>query len=470
VEACGDIVIELIDYTCRQIAWLCRTTLEDEEEDEDEGDADECNSSHAETINDDSNLGTIIRQRDDMQWRIALASVTILRYLCEHASQLSLSAKARILDIHDVPCLVIPLIEAPPWTRRDGRNWEKFKPCQNGFNNKGGEWEIVPPEDLLKMTIYEAQPWLILFNILCDKEMRERYHFHSFRKDTILRVRKYLNEVLLDQLPVLADVQRYMDELTILDAPPSTKSNGLVFEQVAPVRESLFANTDWKVEAINALKTKFSEKESKDDPMVIELANLYADEGIEFMLSGNETLSEVEAKKTNKDIDDITISESETKDPERTSICATLILASDLNVKSSKIVYSCGNREGLLQKTSKGNFIRYQLTEITESNNKSASFTIPEGDNSEQLFTVEIQDEDGFTTVLNCNQNLKEMLQCKSPAEVHAKRNDGCWVSFGSLETKFVVQVRCCLVKHDETFRVGEFFLSTAASSNELGV
>jgi hypothetical protein len=37
--------------------------------------------------------------------------------------------------------------------------------------------------------------------------VRRRYHFNSFRKAQLLRARKYLNEVLLDQLPVLADMQ-----------------------------------------------------------------------------------------------------------------------------------------------------------------------------------------------------------------------------------------------------------------------
>jgi hypothetical protein len=39
------------------------------------------------------------------------------------------------------------------------------------------------------------------------EQVRRRYHFNSFRKAQLLRARKYLNEVLLDQLPVLADMQ-----------------------------------------------------------------------------------------------------------------------------------------------------------------------------------------------------------------------------------------------------------------------
>lgn len=56
--------------------------------------------------------------------------------------------------------------------------------------------------------IYSPQIWLTMYHLLCEEECRRRYHFNSMRKGNILRVRKYLNDVLLDQLPVLADVQR----------------------------------------------------------------------------------------------------------------------------------------------------------------------------------------------------------------------------------------------------------------------
>lgn len=52
------------------------------------------------------------------------------------------------------------------------------------------------------------QVWLAMYHLMCEEECRKRYHFNSMRKNNILRVRKYLNDVLLDQLPVLAAVQR----------------------------------------------------------------------------------------------------------------------------------------------------------------------------------------------------------------------------------------------------------------------
>ena len=52
------------------------------------------------------------------------------------------------------------------------------------------------------------QIWLAMYHLMCEEECRKRYHFNSMRKENILRARKYLNDVLLDQLPVLAGVQR----------------------------------------------------------------------------------------------------------------------------------------------------------------------------------------------------------------------------------------------------------------------
>lgn len=55
--------------------------------------------------------------------------------------------------------------------------------------------------------LFLRQVWLAVFYLMCDPVCRGRYHFNTFRKGQVLRVRKYLNELLLDQLPVLADVQ-----------------------------------------------------------------------------------------------------------------------------------------------------------------------------------------------------------------------------------------------------------------------
>ena len=46
-----------------------------------------------------------------------------------------------------------------------------------------------------------------------------KYEVTSYRKQNLLRLRKYMNEVLLDQLPMLADMLRGLEELNIQQEP-----------------------------------------------------------------------------------------------------------------------------------------------------------------------------------------------------------------------------------------------------------
>ncbi len=63
-------------------------------------------------------------------------------------------------------------------------------------------------------------------------------------------MRKFLHEVLVDQLPVLQHVQRYMDELTIMRPPEASKMSGaLLMEQVPAMREALGKVFNWDEEA-----------------------------------------------------------------------------------------------------------------------------------------------------------------------------------------------------------------------------
>lgn len=49
-------------------------------------------------------------------------------------------------------------------------------------------------------------------------------------EEFFIQLRRYLNEVLLDQLPCLTDLQRFLEHLAVME-PPMTKRD-LVIEQV----------------------------------------------------------------------------------------------------------------------------------------------------------------------------------------------------------------------------------------------
>lgn len=207
----------------------------------------------------------------ESEYKTCVSAVAAARYLCEHFDALPLGVQGRMLDAHDFPLLMVSLIEEPPWTRRrtvsssSGETqaiWEKFV---------DNSWRPIPPADLMIVTTLEAQPWLALYHLLCSNACRERYGLDTYRKSRLLSVRKYLNDMLVDQLPVLADVARYLDQLTIMTVPEPTIAPGsrdgsgsggnpFLLEQVDSVRERLVPKrTNWD----DAVKSQYATVWSK---------------------------------------------------------------------------------------------------------------------------------------------------------------------------------------------------------------
>jgi hypothetical protein len=156
------------------------------------------------------------RWRGGNLFKVGVACVAVLRCVADYAHKLPLAAAARLMDTHDVALLMVPLIENPPWVRRGARGaWQKYV---------GHAWADVPPGDLLVLTPPEGQPWLALHALLLEPELRRRYALTAHRRGALGRVRKFLNDVLVDQLPLLAEVQRLLDEATV--APPAEGGAG----------------------------------------------------------------------------------------------------------------------------------------------------------------------------------------------------------------------------------------------------
>lgn len=64
--------------------------------------------------------------------------------------------------------------------------------------------------------------------------MRNNYDFNSYRKNIILKLRPRLNDVTVDQLPVLVELQRFLDQLSFHE--PEPPKNGLILEQLPEIK------------------------------------------------------------------------------------------------------------------------------------------------------------------------------------------------------------------------------------------
>lgn len=78
-----------------------------------------------------------------------------------------------------------------------------------------------------------VQVWLALNNMVVDPKCRAKYRMDSYRKESVMRLKRFLNDLLFDQLPVLKDLQRAIDELSMnANADDATAGSGLILEVV----------------------------------------------------------------------------------------------------------------------------------------------------------------------------------------------------------------------------------------------
>jgi len=277
----GEAAVALVDYCSRSMASLAIPVSENEmvrRQKEPATAIDMTARSRLEEMRD---------ARLDTEYRTAVSAISLARYLCEHFDSLVLGAQTRILDTHDFLVMMTPLIDEPPWTRRrkilkGGMTvvvWEKYMDYK---------WTEVPASDLLEITKCEAQCWLTIFHLTCNSVCKKQYGLNVFRKEQLLRLRKYLNDIVLDQLPVLVDVMRYMDELSLMSVPESVTGHGsaLLMQQVPMMRDVLIRGRDWTKVAQQQFDDIFSTVTDATDLDLKLISSVYQNSDVEQTIMG----------------------------------------------------------------------------------------------------------------------------------------------------------------------------------------
>jgi hypothetical protein len=168
-----------------------------------------------------------------------------------------------MLDTHDFPMVMAALLENRPWARRCALAL-LLRRCLNAScrcsTKRGLEkfedqvWKVVPPTEALRLCKTEAQVpqssrWtsrrrggcagLVSVVRLADGRSgaralpvqlvpqgrvrqgetqplaADRTRTRSKRLTALLQLRRFMNEVLVDQLPMLRDLQRWLEELQL---------------------------------------------------------------------------------------------------------------------------------------------------------------------------------------------------------------------------------------------------------------
>ncbi|NWR74619.1 ZMY10 protein, partial [Centropus unirufus] len=179
------------------------------------------------------------KQDETMEFEISLKALSVLRLITDQVESLSLSALTRLLNTHNLPCLLVQLVECCPWSYWEAGKLKKFE---------NGVWYVVPPEDQVKMTKLDGQVWIALLNLLLSPECQRKYHLNGFNKSQLLKLRPFLTDILIDQLPNLMQMQRFLSYLAVTEPAPPKKD--LILEQVPIIRDRILKQNAGKWEAI----------------------------------------------------------------------------------------------------------------------------------------------------------------------------------------------------------------------------
>ncbi|VFV17372.1 zinc finger mynd domain-containing [Lynx pardinus] len=165
-ESAEDAVLDLIDYCHRKLTLLVAQSSRGGPPEEEE-----CQSS--------TPMQELQKQAELMEFEIASKALSVLRYITDCVDSLSLSTLNRMLSTHDLPCLLVELLEHNPWSRREGGKLQQFE---------GGRWQTVAPSEQQKLSKLDGQVWIALYNLLLSHEARARYCFTSFAKGQLLKI------------------------------------------------------------------------------------------------------------------------------------------------------------------------------------------------------------------------------------------------------------------------------------------
>eukprot|EP00877_Chromochloris_zofingiensis_P004789 jgi/Chrzof1/14310/Cz08g32160.t1 len=196
-------------------------------------------------------LEELEEKQAEVDFGTAMCALTILRYLTDYLPTLPMGLLSRLVSTNDSIMALLPLVDKPPWVRTRKGKMERFT---------AGVWQAMPAADRLKLCQPDAQVWLALNNLLVDPKCRAKYEPDDYRRENLLKLKRHFHEVLLDQLPVLKDLQHVLDEMAMgIDAAATDqhKSSRLILEQVPIVRENILRAKDWQSVADKQKKTYF---------------------------------------------------------------------------------------------------------------------------------------------------------------------------------------------------------------------
>ncbi|CAF2135604.1 unnamed protein product [Rotaria magnacalcarata] len=259
--SCDDQILDLVDYSYRLLTEVIRKLKQEEQR---------TRQKKSNQIDNTSNeisesLKELLSQEETLRFDMAMKILSIIRYICDCLQKLPMSVTSRLLDNFDFILLLVDFIEMKPWekTINDGTYMRHIE----------GKWQKISMEDRYIVPKIEGQVWLALYQLLLSPHCLQKYEYTEYNKNRITKLRAHLNEVILDQMPHLIQLQRFLEQLSFMEPPTAKKQ--LVLEQVAELYDRIVRKykNQWRTLAETQAKTVLNPSDSEARQQAARWAN-----------------------------------------------------------------------------------------------------------------------------------------------------------------------------------------------------
>lgn len=289
-SAADDYIVDMIEYCYEHSSKLIRNGGKEKEVIY-TSNTEELKNFNAK-LDEESEFKEMENKVKDIEFNLGISSISIIRYISDHLNQLSFPVRHHMMDIKDIPMNLVALIEYKPWVRRVNRTKNPPEKKSEIRDEKDFEEEIFENNKWIKIKSLgnklpkiEAQIWICLYNIFMCQEANKRYEITEFRKSNLLRLRKYMNDNLFDQIPPLQQMYRALEEISMMQCNSSLSNNPFIVAIVptlynilyAPKKEEYYETTSKSI-----LENSFVKGDKKTEMELI--SEIYNVDNIEYFM------------------------------------------------------------------------------------------------------------------------------------------------------------------------------------------
>lgn len=230
-ETLDDAVFDLTDYCLRLLNYFI-VAGNDDDEDVQDGSGDYVNKTAARVA---AEKVDILKISATLKFGNCFKALSTLRYIIDNLESLGSGLISRLVVSFDLPMLLCELLVQKPWRRE---NWKSGQTKE--YDPASGKWKSMDPSARFILSQTEVQVWLALYMMLKNNQILSNYELYEGRKNQLMKLQPFLNEMSVDQLPILGELQLFLNQLSVQATGLFTPSKSpLLLEMIAPIRDSL---------------------------------------------------------------------------------------------------------------------------------------------------------------------------------------------------------------------------------------